>query len=65
MSVYGMTSVTVGVSSIDESLGLFHDVMNLQVDSDAEATRALLDAWGLPAPAAGPVHPGRNRGRAP
>ena len=49
MSVYGMTSVTVGVSSIDESLGLFRDVMNLQVDSDAEAPRALLDAWGLPA----------------
>ena len=49
MSVYGMTSVTVGVSSIGESLRLFRDVMGLQVDSDAEASRALLDAWGLPA----------------
>ena len=49
MSVYGMTSVTVGVSSIDESLRLFRDVMGLQVESDAEASRTLLDAWGLPA----------------
>ena len=49
MSVYGMTSVTVGVSSIDESLRLFRDVMGLQVDSDAQASRTLLDAWGLPA----------------
>ena len=48
MSVYGMTSVTVGVRDIDESLGLFGDVMGLQVDSDGEAPRALLDAWGLP-----------------
>ena len=48
MSVYGMTSVTVGVRDIDESLGLFGDVMGLQVDSDGEASRALLDAWGLP-----------------
>ena len=47
MSVYGMTSVTVGVSSIDESLRLFRNVMDLQVDSDADAPRALLDAWGL------------------
>ena len=49
MSVYGMTSVTVGVSSIDESLRLFRDVMGLQVGSDAKASRTLLDAWGLPA----------------
>ena len=49
MSVYGMTSVTVGVSSIGESLRLFRDVMGLQVDSDAETSRALQDAWGLPA----------------
>ena len=49
MSVYGMTSVTVGVSSIEESLRLFRDVMGLQVDSDESAPRALLDAWGLPA----------------
>jgi len=48
MSVYGMTSVTVGVSDMDESLGLFRDVMGLQLDSDGEAPRALLDAWGLP-----------------
>ena len=48
MSVYGMTSVTVGVSDMDESLGLFRDVMGLQVVSDGEAPRALLDAWGLP-----------------
>lgn len=48
MSVYGMTSVTVGVSDMDESLGLFHDVMGLQVESDGQAPRALLDAWGLP-----------------
>lgn len=48
MSVYGMTSVTVGVSDIDESLGLFRDVIGLQVESDGEAPRALLDAWGLP-----------------
>lgn len=48
MSVYGMTSVTVGVSDMDESLGLFRDVMGLQVGSDDEAPRALLDAWGLP-----------------
>ena len=48
MSVYGMTSVTVGVSDMDESLGLFRDVMGLQVESDGEAPRALLDAWGLP-----------------
>ena len=47
MSVYGMTSVTVGVSDLDESLGLFRDVMGLQVDSDGQAPRALLDAWGL------------------
>ena len=49
MSVYGMTSVTVGVSSIGESLRLFRDVMGLQVDSDESAPRALLNAWGLPA----------------
>lgn len=48
MSVYGMTSVTVGVSDMDESLGLFRDVMGLKVDSDGQAPRALLDAWGLP-----------------
>jgi len=48
MSVYGMTSVTVGVSDMDESLGLFRDVMGLQVESDGEAPRELLDAWGLP-----------------
>ena len=48
MSVYGMTSVTVGVSSIEESLRLFRDVMELRVDSDESAPRALLDAWGLP-----------------
>ena len=49
MSVYGMTSVTVGVSSIDKSLRLFRDVMDLQVDSDADAPHALLEAWALPA----------------
>lgn len=48
MSVYGMTSVTVGVSDMDESLGLFRDVMDLTVESDDQAPRALLDAWGLP-----------------
>lgn len=48
MSVYGMTSVTVGVSDMDESLGLFRDVMGLEVESDGPAPRALLDAWGLP-----------------
>lgn len=48
LSVYGMTSVTVGVSDTNDSLGLFRDVMGLQVDSDGEAARALLDAWGLP-----------------
>ena len=48
MSVYGMTSVTVGVSDMDESLGLFRDVMGLEVESDGQAPRALLDAWGLP-----------------
>ena len=49
MSVYGMTSVTVGVSDIDQSLHLFRDVMGLEVESDAEAPRDLLHAWGLPA----------------
>ena len=48
MSVYGMTSVTVGVSDMDESLELFRDVMGLEVESDSQAPRALLDAWGLP-----------------
>ncbi|MDE0679967.1 MAG: hypothetical protein OXI11_07110 [Gammaproteobacteria bacterium] len=48
MSVYGMTSVTVGVSDMDESLRLFRDVMGLRLESDGEAPRALLDAWGLP-----------------
>lgn len=48
MSVYGMTSVTVGVSDMEESLGLFRDVMGLDVESDSQAPRALLDAWGLP-----------------
>lgn len=48
MSIYGMTSVTVGVSDMEESLGLFRDVMGLTVESDAQAPRALLDAWGLP-----------------
>lgn len=48
MSVYGMTSVTVGVSDMEESLGLFRDVMGLDVDTDGQAPRALLDAWGLP-----------------
>lgn len=48
MSIYGMTSVTVGVSDMEESLGLFRDVMGLKVESDAQAPRALLDAWGLP-----------------
>ena len=50
MSVYGMTSVTVGVSDIDESLKLFRDAMKLTVESDGPAPRALLDAWGLPEP---------------
>ena len=48
MSVYGMTSVTVGVSDIDASLRLFRDVMELKVESDGQAPRELLDAWGLP-----------------
>ena len=48
MSIYGMTSVTVGVSDMEESLGLFRDVMGLKVESDGQAPRALLDAWGLP-----------------
>lgn len=48
MSVYGMTSVTVGVSDIDESLKLFRDAMKLAVESDGPAPRALLSAWGLP-----------------
>ena len=48
MSIYGMTSVTVGVSDMEESLRLFRDVMGLKVESDAHAPRALLDAWGLP-----------------
>ncbi len=48
MSVYGMTSVTVGVSDMNEALGLFRDAMGLQVISDSQAPRALLDAWGLP-----------------
>ena len=48
MSIYGMTSVTVGVSDMEESLGLFRDVMGLDVESDGQAPRALLDAWGLP-----------------
>lgn len=48
MSVYGMTSVTVGVSDMEESLGLFRDVMGLDVEGDGQAPRALLEAWGLP-----------------
>ncbi len=48
MSVYGMTSVTVGVSDIDASLRLFRDVMELRVESDGQAPRELLGAWGLP-----------------
>ncbi len=52
MSVYGMTSVTVGVSDMDQALRLFRDAMGLQVVSDGAAPRALLDAWGLPEQAA-------------
>ncbi len=49
MSIHGMTSVTVGVSNIEESLRLFRDAMELQVENDTGAPPALLDAWGLPA----------------
>ena len=38
----------VGVSDMEESLRLFRDVMQLQVEADYSASGSLLAAWGLP-----------------
>ncbi len=49
MSIGPIRSITVGVRSLDASLELFRDVIGLRVDSDAELTPELLEAWGVPA----------------
>lgn len=41
--------VTVGVSSLDEGLRLFGDVMNLQIEWQGALDGSLLAAWRLPA----------------
>lgn len=48
MSVTAYRSVVVGVSSLERSLRLFRDVMQLRVEREGPVPRALLDAWGVP-----------------
>lgn len=45
--VSAIESVTVGVSSLRESLRLFVDVMSLEVDAQFEASPSVAAAWGL------------------
>ena len=42
-----LAAVTVGVSSIDRALGLFRDVIGLQVDFDEVDADGLAEAWDL------------------
>ncbi len=46
--VSGMSSVTVGVSSLDEARRLFVDTMGLDVEFDGELSDSLAAAWHLP-----------------
>jgi catechol 2,3-dioxygenase-like lactoylglutathione lyase family enzyme len=46
--ISGMRSVTIGVASLEKSLALYRDTLELQVESDAAASSDLLRAWGLP-----------------
>lgn len=48
MGVGAIRAVTVGVSDVERALGLFRDVMGLQVESDVEAPPELVAAWQLP-----------------
>jgi len=47
--VSAIESVTIGVSSLAEALGLFRDVMLLQVDAEFDASSSVLAAWGVDA----------------
>ena len=47
MSVGPLRIVTIGVSDTQAALGLFRDVVGLRVESRWEASRRLLDLWGL------------------
>ena len=48
MEVSGIRVCTVGVRDLEASLGLFRDVMKLQVEDRGELPRALAAAWHLP-----------------
>jgi len=45
--VGAMAYANVGVSRLEAALALFRDAMGLRLDASYEATRALLDAWGV------------------
>lgn len=47
MSAGPLAIVTVGVSSIDDSLALFRDVLGLTVEHDVADPPGLAEAWGL------------------
>lgn len=47
MSVGPLRIVTIGVSETGAALRLFRDVVGLRVESQWEASRPLLDLWGL------------------
>lgn len=47
MTVGAMRYATLGVSDMDKSLRLFHDVLALHIEKDGAASPALLRAWGL------------------
>jgi catechol 2,3-dioxygenase-like lactoylglutathione lyase family enzyme len=47
--VSAMEFATVGVSSLERTLRLFHETMGLQIDARYDASPSLLGFWGLPA----------------
>lgn len=47
MSVGPLRIVTIGVTSIEAALRLFRDVVGLRIEAEWQASRPLLDLWGL------------------
>ena len=47
MSVGPLRIVTIGVTATKQSLRLFRDVVGLRIEAEWEASRPLLDLWGL------------------
>ena len=47
--VSAIESVTVGVSSLEDSLAVFRDTLGLRIESDTRASVNVLSAWRLPA----------------